>query len=41
MSLGPGMGLDQGMSTAVGPHRGVSANMAAKPGRGFHGMIPN
>ena len=35
------MGLDQGMSAAVGPNRGVSANMAAKPGRGFHGMIPN
>ena len=41
MTLVPGMSTDPGMSAAVGPNRGVSANMAAKPGRGFHGMIPN
>ena len=41
MTLVQGMSTDPGMSAAVGPNRGVSANMAAKPGRGFHGMIPN
>ena len=35
------MSTELGMTTTVGPNRGGSATMAAKPGRGFHGMMPN
>lgn len=35
------MSTELGMTSTVGPNRGVSATMAAKPGRGFQGMIPN
>jgi hypothetical protein len=41
MTLVPGgMSTELGLSTTLGPNRGVSANLSAKPGPSFHG-IPN
>ena len=41
MTLVPGgMSTELGITTSTGPNRGVSANLSAKLGPGFHG-VPN